>query len=163
MDEVFDLFGNPVRPGRGQKGRPRFEATEKDRNKIKLLLAVGWSGQRIANAIGVSLATLKRYFRAELKVRDLVRDQLEARRLELAYDAASTGNVGAMRQLDRVIERLDREGLDKRLREAQDGDEPDEEALQPKRKLGKKEAAEEAAKTIGQDDNWGSDLLPGVH
>lgn len=115
MDGVFDLFGNPVRPGRGEKGRPRFEATEKDRNKIKLLLAVGWSGQRIANAIGVSLATLKRYFRAELKVRDVVRDQLEARRLEIAYDAAATGNVGAMRQLDRVLERLDREGLDKRM------------------------------------------------
>ena len=37
----FDLFGNPVRLGKGQRGRPPYEPTEKDRNKVKLLLALG--------------------------------------------------------------------------------------------------------------------------
>lgn len=161
MDGVFDLFGNPVRPGRGEKGRPKFEPTDRDRNKIKMLLAVGWGNGRIANAIGISLATLKRYFRAELKVRDMARDQLEARRLELAFEAAASGNVGGMRQLDRMVERMEREGLDRKMRESQDGDEPEE--TPARRKLGKKETAKEEAKTVGQDGEWGSDLLPGVH
>lgn len=157
---VFDLFGNPVRPGKGGRGRPAFEATEKDRNKVKLLLAVGWSNQRVANALAVSLATLKRYFRAELAERDQMRDRLEAAQLERAFEGANAGNVGAMRQLDRLIERQDLAGLDRKLRGAQGRAE--EEEVAPKRRLGKKEAANEAAKSAGEGSEWGADLLPGV-
>lgn len=162
-DVVFDLFGNPVRAGKGGRGRPPFEATEKERNKVKLLLSVGWSNQRIANALAVSLATLKRYFRAELKVRDQMQDRMEAARLQRAYDLADGGNVGAMRQLDRLIEKQHLAGIAKRIGAAQTGaDDDDSEEAAPRRKLGKKEAAQNAAKTAGEDSEWGSDLLPGV-
>ena len=99
-DSVFDLFGNPIRGGHGKRGRPPFEWTVEKSNKVKLALARGWSNDRIANALAVSLATLKRYFRAELKERDMARDQLDLDRFTLAWEAAKGGNVGAMRQVD---------------------------------------------------------------
>ena len=101
MEPNFDLFGHPVREGFGARGRPPFEATEKDRNKVKLLLALGWANPRVANAIGVSPATLKRYFRAELKSRDAMRDALDARRVEIAMEQANAGNITALRELAR--------------------------------------------------------------
>jgi AraC-like DNA-binding protein len=158
MSESFDLFGHPVRSGKGQKGRPRYEASEKDRNKIKLLLALGWSIDRMANAIGVSAATVKRYFRAELKVRDAMRDRLDARRFEIAMEQANAGNVAALKELGKMLDRSDLMGLEDKLRRAQE-DQP-----APRGKtLGKKEAAQEAAKTAGENSQWGNDLLPGVH
>lgn len=157
-DVVFDLFGNPVRPGKGRRGRPPYEATEKDRNKVKLLLAVGWSGQRIANALDVSLATVKRYFRAELAIRDQMRDRLDARRLEVVSQLAlDEGNVGAIRELGRMLERSDLMGMERRINAAQARDVPADDAP-----VGKKEAAQAAAKTAGQGSHWGDDLLPQV-
>ncbi|MFG6083909.1 hypothetical protein ACEUZ9_000144 [Paracoccus litorisediminis] len=107
MAEVFDLFGNPVEAGTGKPGRPRKEATTEDRNKVKLLLAVGWSNDRIAAVLHMSLPTFRRNFFQELKFRGVARDMLDARRLELAMTAARAGNVGAMRQVDRLVEKFD--------------------------------------------------------
>lgn len=156
MDTEIDLFGNPVRPGRGQRGRPPYEPTEKDRNKVKLLLAIGWQSQRIAHALDVSLATLKRYFRAELKVRDQMADRMEARRWELVVEQANSGNVGAMKEWRSMMEAERRADAQRRLTRADD-DRPDE--VRPE-KLGKKEAARKAANSLGGDDQWGDDLLP---
>lgn len=107
MAEVFDLFGNPVDAGSGKPGRPRKEATPEDRNKVKMLLAVGWSNDRIAGVLGMSLPTFRRNFLHELKIRPVARDMMDARRLELALTAAQSGNVGAMRQVDRLLEKFD--------------------------------------------------------
>lgn len=115
MTDNFDLFGHPVREGFGQRGRPPYEPTEKDRNKIKLLLALGWANQRVANALGISPATLKRYFRAELKVRDAMRDRLDARRFEIAMEQANAGNVTALRELGAMIERNDRMEIERAM------------------------------------------------
>lgn len=107
MAENFDLFGHPVRAGQGGPGRPPFEPTDRDRNKIKLLLAMGWSISRMANGIGVSPATVKRYFRAELRQRDAMRDRLDARRFEIAMEQANAGNIQALKELGKMIERSD--------------------------------------------------------
>lgn len=115
MEPNFDLFGHPVREGFGARGRPPFEPTEKDRNKVKLLLALGWANPRVANAIGVSPATLKRYFRAELKARDAMRDRLDARRVEIAMEQANAGNITALRELGALIERNDRMEIERTL------------------------------------------------
>lgn len=159
MDEIFDLFGHPVRDGRGQKGRPPYEPTDSDRNKIKLLLALGWTITRMANGIGVSPATVKRHFRAELKVRDAMRDRLDARRFEIAMQQANDGNVAALKELGKMIERSDLMRVDERLRDAQ-GAKADTPAKPEK--LGKKEARDAAARTAGEGSAWGNDLLPGV-
>ena len=133
-DEVFDLFGNPVRAGKGKRGRPRYEVTERNRNKVKMLLALGWSNERVANAIDASLATLKRYFGAELKVRDKMRDRLDAERLMVVTEQAMGGNVGAHKQLDRMIERNDRMEAERQM------------SARPKaERLGKKQVVAQAA------------------
>lgn len=108
MEPNFDLFGQPVREGFGNRGRPPYEPTEKDRNKVKLLMALGWVNSRIANALGISPATLKRYFRADMKERDAMRDRLDARRFEIALEQANAGNVTALRELGAMIDRNDR-------------------------------------------------------
>ena len=115
MEPNFDLFGNPVRDGYGKRGRPAFEATEKDRNKVKLLLALGWSIERIANGLGISPATLKRYFRAELKGRAAMRDRLDARRFEIAMEQANAGNITALRELAAMIDRNDRMEIEREM------------------------------------------------
>lgn len=157
METNFDLFGQPIPEWKGKRGRPPYEPTERDRNKIKLLLALGWSIERMANGIGVSPATVKRYFRAELKQRDAMRDRLDARRFEIAMEQANAGNVGALKELGKMVERSDLMLADARLRGAQGADQEKQE------KLGKKDAAKAAAKTAGEGSDWGSDLLPGVH
>lgn len=112
----------------------------------------------MANGLGVSPATVKRYFRAELKVRDAMRDRLDARRFEIAMEQANAGNVAALKELGKMIERSDMMLVDRRLRDAQGSaaDQGKEE------KVGKKEAARAAAKTAGEGSGWGSDLIPGV-
>lgn len=111
----FDLFGQPIRDRAGERGRPCYVPTDRDRNKIKLLLALGWSNDRMANALSISLSTLKRYFRAELKVRDRMRDQLNARRFEIAMEQANAGNVAALKELGRMIEANDRMEIERSM------------------------------------------------
>lgn len=153
MERENDLFGNPVRAGHGAKGRPRYEATQKDRNKVKLLLAMGWGSQRIANALSVSLATLKRYFRAELKLRDIQRDQLDARRYEVVAEAALIDrNVGALKLFGTMLEASDRFHIERRISEAQD------DSVEATPRVGKKDAAAAAAAEAGSGTEWGSDL-----
>ncbi len=152
-DVVFDLFGNPVRPGKGQRGRPAYEPNAKDRNKIKLLLAVGWTQDRVANALDISLATLKRYYRADLGDAGAMRDRLEASRLIKALEQVEAGGgVAALKHFDAVVDRATEKVLNAKF-----GDRRTDKAV-PK-SLGKKEQAAIDAKTAG-GSNWGDDLLP---
>jgi hypothetical protein len=115
VDGNFDLFGLPIVDRSAGPGRPPYVVTEKNSNKVKLLLALGWANQRIANGLGISLATLKRYFRAELKVRDIMRDQLEARRIEMAMEQVNAGNVAAHKVLANLIDRNDRMEVERQM------------------------------------------------
>jgi len=155
MTEGFDLFGNPVRPGYGMRGRPAYEASEKDRNKIKMLLAFGWSNTRIAAALDISLATFKRYFRAEMKARDEMRDRLLARQIEIAMEQANAGNIAALKELGRLLDASDRKVMLIKVNAAQIHNP----AHPP---MGKKAAARAAAQRAGQDSDWGDDLIPEV-
>ena len=146
MEPNFDLFGHPVREGFGNRGRPPYEPTEKDRNKVKLLLALGWANQRIANAVGVSPATLKRYFRADMKERDAMRDRLDARRFEIAFEQANAGNVTALRELGAMIDRNDRMVIESKLGKVGGDDEQS-----TKDKLGKKAVNEQRAHAADAD------------
>ncbi|WP_245282135.1 hypothetical protein [Rhizobium sp. LC145] len=90
-------------------------ATEKNRNKVMLLLAMGWSNARIANALGITQPTLRKNYFQQLRCRDLARDRLEGARLDLAWELAKAGNVGAMREFARLMERNDRMELEREL------------------------------------------------
>lgn len=150
MAEDFDLFGHPVREGFGRRGRPPYEPTERDRNKIKLLLALGWSNERLANALNISPATLKRYFRAELKARDAMRDRLDARRFEIAMEQANAGNVAALKELGRMLEQSDLALMGAQASHRRKSEDEKTE------KLGKKEQAMRDARTAHEGSGWGS-------
>lgn len=151
MSEEFDLFGNLVQSGRGCKGRPPFQVTDKDTNKIKLLLALGWTNSRIACALDISTPTLKRHFRSTLKIRDEMRDRLDARRFEVVSEHAFAGNVTAMKELGRMIEKSDNMRIAKSFTMAPEDTEEDG-TIKPPR-IGKKRQNEIDAAT--PNDTWG--------
>ena len=160
-----DLFGNLRFVGKRGRGRPAFERTEENANKVSMLLALGWSNERIRGCIlnpktgkPISESTLTRYFRPELTARDYARDQMEARRFERVWQQAEAGNVGAERLLGKMIERNDMMIYGRRIDEAQ---KPKPKTEQPRaEKLGKKEQQHQAALTAGDGNDWGADLVP---
>jgi len=157
MDVDFDLFGNPVRTGGRGRGRPAFEVTREKLNKVRLGLALGWSKQRIANGLACSTKTLDRYFSPELKERAMARDQLDLHRFDLLMAEANKGNVGAIKELGRMLDRNDSMTATRVFDDAQAA--PKAEKPKP---LGKKEAAQLEAETAGGAHTlWGDDLSPG--
>lgn len=130
-DEVLDLFGNPWVDRPRKRGRPRHEVTVKTRRRVSMLVALGWANPRIAATISITLPTLHRYYFYELSQRETARDQLEVRRLELAWEMSEAGNVGAMREFARLLERNDRMEAERAM-----GSKPSEE--KPVERIGKK-------------------------
>lgn len=153
---AVDLFGNPVRSRKGQRGRPPLEISSEDRDVVEAALVRGWSNDRIAKSVGISLASLKRHFRAALAQRDAARDRMEvAVFAALARQGLEKGNVGALRQLRELMEkdvaRLQQAEMNRRQSEA------DAKGV----KMGKKEAAQQAAEAALESDGWGDLLKPG--
>ncbi len=137
MSEVFDLFGDPVPEGWGRRGRPQHIATLENRNKVKMLLALGWNNERIARAIGITPPTLRRNYFRELKVREEMRDRLDASIAMRIWKQVETGNVGAIREFSKFVEKNDLMNF---------GRSPRQPERQPAaQKLGKKETAAVAA------------------
>ncbi|CDN52524.1 Resolvase helix-turn-helix domain protein [Neorhizobium galegae bv. officinalis bv. officinalis str. HAMBI 1141] len=147
MNTNFDLLGDPIPEGWGKRGRPPHVATEKNRNKVMLLLAMGWSISRIANAIGITQPTLRKNYFQQLRQRDLARDRLEGARLELAWEIAKTGNVGAMREFGKLMDRNDRMEVERELSAS-----PTREVdAAPSDRLGKKQLDEIRARDADAD------------
>lgn len=113
--ENFDLFGNPWVDQPSKRGRPSHEVTPKNRNRVSMLVALGWTNPRIASALGVTLPTLHKYYFYELRQRDVARDRLEVRRLEMAWELAEKGNVGAFKEFGKLVERNDRMETEREL------------------------------------------------
>lgn len=107
MELRFDLLGDPIPENHGGRGRPPHIVTSENRNKVMMLLAFGWKDERIARALRIAPPTLRKHYKVELKSRDDARDCLEANvAARLLYDGLG-GNVGAMREFGRVLERND--------------------------------------------------------
>jgi hypothetical protein len=156
VEPIFDLFGQPIPEGRGKRGRPEHVASVENRNKVSMLLALGWANPRIANALGISLPTLRKNYFHELRYRETARDRLEARRLEMAWKMAEGGNVGAFKEFGKLMDRNDQ-----MLAERSFTEQPTDNQAAPK--VGKKEAAAQAAESAGEGSEWGDDLrIPGI-
>ena len=71
------------------RGRPAERASERSRNRVALLAALGWPGRRIANAVGLDPKTLHAHYAAELD-RDAaynrISGMLMTRLLDLFFD-----------------------------------------------------------------------------
>lgn len=166
-----NLFGEVWYETAGKRGRPPFQRTLENANKVNMLQAAGWSNERIAACIldprtgkAVSVKTLKRYFSPELEGKFTARDRLVARRLLRLWEAAEGGSVAAEKLFGQLLQENDLMDLDRKMRNAQDGAEGDGEAEERETPVprGKKEAAQLAAETAGTGSEWGSDLLPGM-
>ena len=138
MSESFDLFGDPVPDSWGRRGRPQHIATLQNRNKVVMLLAFGWNNERIAQALGITPPTLRKNYFRELKFRTEQRDRMEASLAMRLWLQVEDGNVAAMKEFRKLVERNDLMPYGM-VRQAA----ADQVAKEPK--LGKKEQALQAA------------------
>ncbi|PZQ18941.1 MAG: hypothetical protein DI565_00615 [Ancylobacter novellus] len=107
MAEIFDLLGDPIPEGHGRRGRPQHIATRENRCKVIMLLGLGWSNDRIARALSITAPTLRKNYFRELAVRDEARDRVFGSLFARCYEAALDGNVGAIKEFQRMVERND--------------------------------------------------------
>lgn len=154
MDEksevVPGLFGWAPACPRGP-GRPAFEATPEKAREVMGLFARGRTKRDAARVIGCDVKTLEKHFSAECAARDFADEIVRSRLLGVLLGEAEKGNVGAVKQAERMI---DADRL--RMASAKFGDAP----RQPKAEAkGKKQLRREAAYDAGKgDEGWG-DLL----
>jgi hypothetical protein len=141
MAQEFDLLGDPIPENWGKRGRPAHIPTHQNRNKIRVLLAFGWSNKEIAKALRITTETMRKHYSVELRQRDEARPALKAKAVMMIFDAAESGNVAAMKELQRLIEQDD-------INRA-----PARPPREPR--LGKKEAADLAAQDGHEDTGWG--------
>jgi hypothetical protein len=109
MDGKFDLLGDPIPEGWGKRGRPPHMVTEEKRCKVKLLLAIGRKNHEIAAALGISEPTLRKNYFREMRSREEAKFQLEGTRLLRMYEQVEAGNVGAIKELGKVLEKAERD------------------------------------------------------
>ncbi len=107
MAQNFDLFGDVVRERRGVPGRPSHEPTSQNRNKIILLFALGWTKDRIAAALQLSMPTFRKHYFSEIKHADDALLRVKARHVEVLFAQAQSGNVGALKEFGRILDRVD--------------------------------------------------------
>jgi len=148
MDPIFDLFGDPVPENRGKRGRPQHLPTQENRNKVNMLLAMGRSNERIANALNVTVPTLRKHYFSELKFRDSARDRLDATVAMTFWGQFQAGNTGAGREFMRLLDRNDM-AFGQRSTAAR----APAAAEQPE-KLGKKDRAKRDAQTAHEHTDW---------
>ncbi|MGR3376047.1 resolvase [Salipiger abyssi] len=154
-----DLFGNPVRAGKGAPGRPRKELTATDLDMLEAGLMQGWTNQRIAKSLGIGVSTLKRNFGPLLRMRDQMPDRLRLLIFSTAVRKSLEGDMGAIRQVRQLMEDNERRLAAARIDRAG-------EAEPPEAPVGKKERARRAAEQVaesGGGDLWGGDLSPGSY
>lgn len=139
MDEIFDLFGDPVPANLGRRGRPEHIASQRNRNHVSLLVALGWGNERIAATLFITVPTLRKHYFSELKFRDTGRDRLVAGIGMKLLQQVNAGNVAAIKELQKFIERNDL------MLYGQTQQPPKASKKEKAEKLGKKEAARLAA------------------
>lgn len=115
MSEIFDLFGDPVPANWGQRGRPEHVASQQNRNRVSMLVALGWSNVRIAQAMLITLPTLRKHYFSELKFREVARDRLNANLATKLWALFMEGNVAAGKEFRKVLEVNDRMEIERMM------------------------------------------------
>lgn len=148
---TIDLFGDAVTLPSGRRGRPAHCWSKSSADKVILGLAMGMSAEEIANGLGISQPTLRKYYFSELKRRDMQRDRFELWRAHQLAELANAGNVTAIKELGKLMASRDR---DKAIRELGERDD-----LPQTPRIGVKDQRAQAAADAANDGGWG-DLLP---
>jgi hypothetical protein len=140
MADEFDLLGEEYSAPSVGKGRPSHRPTKKMRQKVSNLAALNWPVKRIANAVGLSVPTLREHYFSELaEEREKLRDRIDGDLLEQLFAKAKGGNIAA---IDRLRRELDRAEMQRSQQPAKE---------EPK---GKKEKAKEDALLPPEGDEW---------
>lgn len=147
MSEIFDLFGDPVPANWGERGRPEHIASQQNRNKVSMLVAFGWGNKRIAAALFITLPTLRKYYFSELRFRAVARDRLDAGLAMKLWDQVQAGNVGAMKEFQKLLERNDRMEVERFMGST----EPKAAGAAPPERVGKKQVDEQRAMDADAD------------
>lgn len=120
MNSKFDLLGDPIPEGRGKPGRTGHVPTAENARKIRSLLVAGLKNARIARELGITVPTLKKHYFHNGKVnaklaREMAIAEMRARNI-LRLDAeADKGNVSAMRALEPLLEKAERDLVEREL------------------------------------------------
>lgn len=133
MAQNLDLLGDPIPENWGGRGRPSHIPTEKNTNKVMVLLALGWAEAKIAGALGITQPTLRKHYFRQLKVRDEARARLEGEMVFSMAAKAVTGDVPAYREVAKALEKADMVEADQVYRP-----QPTAQAAPKAEKLGKK-------------------------
>lgn len=155
MAEIQNLFGWPE-PEARDAGRPEHSPTDEKRSGVRLLTAIGRTNKEIAAALGISQPTLRKHYFQELSQRKVARLQLDLTLWSKLYEKVLAGDVSAMKEFGRRLEKHDVAEL------ASSFGAPQRERKPKVEKLGKKEIAQMEAENAGADSDWGDDLLPGT-
>src|SRR3546814_139631 len=103
----FDLLGDPIPEGFGRRGRPPHVPDGKKRNKVMMLLGMGWQDPDIARALSISPPTLRKHYFRELRPRDDARLRLRATHIEMVWEQCRAGNGSALTELRRLMDRAE--------------------------------------------------------
>lgn len=143
MNQIFDLFGDPVPSNWGQRGRPEHMPTQQNRNRVSMLVAAGWSNPRIAAALYITVPTLRKHYFSELKFREVARDRLSANMLTKLWELFMAGSVAAGKEFRDVLRENDRMQIETAM-----GSDPKADDAP---RVGKKVADEQRAKDADAD------------
>lgn len=156
MDRKFDLLGDPIPEGRGEPGRTGHIPTAENARKIRALLVAGLKNQQIARELGISVPTLRKHYFQSGKInarlaREMAVAEMRARNI-LRLDAqADKGSVSAMRALEPLLEKAEREIIEARIGE--EGPREQSVGVKRQREMLGHEADDELDRELSQEAN----------
>ena len=143
------MFGDPVVERSEARGRPAHSWSRERSNRVLIAFWRGLSLKDAASLIEVSVPTLRKVYFSEVAKRNFARLKGEQLQLERLNDQAAEGNVAAMKELLKQIDRLrmNDQGAAFTARPAKAPKAP---------KLGKKEQLNHDAIEASGNGEWGS-------
>lgn len=138
----------------GAGGRKRYQASERDREKVAVLVSAGMTIDEIARAMSLSEPTLRRYYAAELETGAL---RKRGEMLMALNKAALKGNVAALKESLAIMDRANLEALQNSMRGKGKAEEPSPAAPvapPPASDVGKKVQAEIDAHQVATGGTW---------
>jgi hypothetical protein len=94
-EEILDLWGDPIPPKPEKRGRPTHVVTEEKRLRVAVLRAYDMSQPEIAEAMGISIPTLRKNYLRELRGGMA---QKRAEMLVQLFLEGKAGNVAAIKE-----------------------------------------------------------------
>ncbi len=142
-----DLFGDPLRPYRDARGRKPHRRIAQIAEKVAVLKATGSTDEQVAERIGLSIPTLKKYY-----LRELTQGAARARQvlIERMWEKALDGSVPAAKLLREEFRAGSAQAFDQAQRR--------ERRSRATPALGKKDQQRLDAAGAGEDSDWGDDL-----